>query len=93
MDKAGKRKGNITNCAIYITMHNTDTAWGHHTLQVAIVVIVRNDTMGREIGLGVMEHVADGFTLSVQELVNNLLMEIGSATSAERYYSQCYAAV
>ena len=57
------------------------------------MVSVENDTMGRETGLGVMGHVADGFTLSVQELVHNLLMEIGSATSAERYYSQCYAAV
>ena len=54
------------------------------------MVSVENDTMGRETGLDVMELVADGFTLSVQELVHNLLMGIGFATSvAERYYMLC----
>ena len=54
------------------------------------MVSVEKDTMGRETGLDAMEHVADGFTLSVQELVHNLLMENGFVTVAERY---CYAAV
>ena len=47
------------------------------------MVSVENDTMGKETGLDVMEHVADGFTLSVQELVHNLLMAIGFVTSVK----------
>ena len=48
------------------------------------MVSVESATMERETGLDVMEHVAVGFTLSVMELVHNLLRETGFVESVRK---------